>query len=729
MDSNDALAIIDSMQVPEHDGVYILGSLDRRVTVLSQQVRALNLAAALFSTGRLIEKQPVVVIGAGIAGLTCTAALQQLGASVTLLEKQDRILPLFRHDSARWIHPHVYDWPNDGWDREYAGLPILDWEQGTVAQLRQQFEYSWQSIRNHISFHTNAHQVRIGNEIADERTVTWSRNSSQRTKVVVLAVGFGIEPKRHSSDYRYWELDDLDHPPPIDGQHRRWLVSGGGDGAFTDLLRLCIEGFRHDRLLRDFCQDPRMKLVEWKIRRIEGDASIQSNPNKLHDAYLAIDAPWIATQMKERQRTHNEVSLSVPSANFLSDRTSPLNRVLVSQLFKAGGFGLVASRTESTDPRELKTIVTFGDRTEGTFDRVILRHGPASALKRDFPAIAHSIEKGEQGQRKDFNDTTRRPLWNRGTFKPLEQARPKQEQTIYTFNAPRSIASRSEDEYFQQLFESVYGEDYTPEKRLKALERIRANEEPYVEKGQSFTTKAMRNRRRLYHVDPLFGSFSDAFESEQDLAYRPIPALRAVAIGSSDQCHIRIDQGGVSHFHAVLHLDVLHDCSSLNGTRLNGLEIARCRVNTGDMVEFGAESASFWYARTEDLLPSRYMPHRYEATLAIDIEPTDVDKEKDKSGHTQQILRYILREAAVDIMCRSYGSLIGKESVTLHLQDVEDCHGAVALIEEACRALTKRIVPFVIFGGVSKGTGRRAASAAWGKLESARLRRLRGVLA
>ena len=86
--------VLAHMRVPGEPAVYVLGSFERRVTLYSQQVRALNLVHALTNGGHLTPGQHVAVIGGGVAGLTAAAALLHLGLNVTLLEKQADLLPL-----------------------------------------------------------------------------------------------------------------------------------------------------------------------------------------------------------------------------------------------------------------------------------------------------------------------------------------------------------------------------------------------------------------------------------------------------------------------------------------------------------------------------------------------------------------------------------------------------------------------------------------------------------
>ena len=74
---------LELLEVPGAPGLYILGSYAQRVTIYSQQLRALSLIDALAGMGHLDRSSAVGVIGAGFGGCTVAAALTQLGVPVT----------------------------------------------------------------------------------------------------------------------------------------------------------------------------------------------------------------------------------------------------------------------------------------------------------------------------------------------------------------------------------------------------------------------------------------------------------------------------------------------------------------------------------------------------------------------------------------------------------------------------------------------------------------------
>src|SRR5262245_53070865 len=120
--------LLDALSVPgaPFQGLFVLGCIEQRVTILSQQVRAINLIHALEATGRLKHRPAVSIIGAGVAGFTAAAALMHKGIIPELFEELTRPFNILR-GSNRWVHPNIYDWPFNGWDKDSAGLKFLNW--------------------------------------------------------------------------------------------------------------------------------------------------------------------------------------------------------------------------------------------------------------------------------------------------------------------------------------------------------------------------------------------------------------------------------------------------------------------------------------------------------------------------------------------------------------------------------------------------------------------------
>ena len=53
--------------------------------------------------------------------------------------------------SKRWLHPHIYEWPEDGKDRSDAGLCIMDWREGPASDVIPGLRRQWARARDRYS--------------------------------------------------------------------------------------------------------------------------------------------------------------------------------------------------------------------------------------------------------------------------------------------------------------------------------------------------------------------------------------------------------------------------------------------------------------------------------------------------------------------------------------------------------------------------------------------------
>src|SRR5260221_14318840 len=104
--------------------LYSIGPFFKRgLTVFKQQVRALNLIHAIHTAGSSPNRR-MAIIGGGVAGVTAASAALALGWTVDLFEQRPVLCHLHRGCDTRWLHPHIYDWPQPGSGDPYAGLPL-----------------------------------------------------------------------------------------------------------------------------------------------------------------------------------------------------------------------------------------------------------------------------------------------------------------------------------------------------------------------------------------------------------------------------------------------------------------------------------------------------------------------------------------------------------------------------------------------------------------------------
>ena len=77
------------------------------------------------------EARPkLAIVGAGFTGLTLAAALlrKRTALEITIFEERDTLLPLQQGSDSRWLHPQIYEWPDEGSGYDFtahgAGQPM-----------------------------------------------------------------------------------------------------------------------------------------------------------------------------------------------------------------------------------------------------------------------------------------------------------------------------------------------------------------------------------------------------------------------------------------------------------------------------------------------------------------------------------------------------------------------------------------------------------------------------
>jgi tetratricopeptide (TPR) repeat protein len=429
---------LEHMKIPEAPGIFVLGCFERRVTLYSQQVRALNLVHSLFQAGREREGRlragsKVLVIGGGAAGLTAAAGAAVRDCQVTLLEQMGVPLPMFRDNATRWIHPHIYEWPRPGSEEPQAKLPLLDWKADLAREVAEQLLTQWELLKNRysISAHYNVQNIRIRAQDANspQRLVTWnaSGHNEGRFDAVILAVGFGLEKTPPNAPKRfYWETDSLgDTARDPDKPRLHYLVSGIGDGGLIDLCRLCLRGFHHKEVVRKYLSSPALDSVKARLLELEED--FYANRLKETDFfryYRELSVPLeLDEQLRRDLRTDTSVVLNATSPSPLSSRASILNRFLASRLIQLNNVtyrsGSIEVAREKQDYR-----VTFTDgglqETEHFYD-IVIRHGPDSRLKTLLQPLLSEDDLNKLDVRMrtlaDF-DRAREPLFEAKDFVP-----------------------------------------------------------------------------------------------------------------------------------------------------------------------------------------------------------------------------------------------------------------------------------------------------------------------
>jgi hypothetical protein len=395
----DPASIVNYSAIPSETArnVFVIGCYSRHVTLYAQQVRALTLVYALFETDRLSAGKRVLVVGAGAAGLTAACAARQAGAEVEILEQRDGTLPLLRGNTTRWIHPRIYEWPMEGWDRDDAGLPLLNWTANYAGRVARWMDEEYRRNFAEIKVTTQVSGVRVTQKDGRLRTKYECPEKGVPEHVgdvVLLAVGFGVEEHTTLPTRSYWRNDSLDQPEMRAGEESvHYLISGGGDGGLVDLMRVRLTDFDHESLVSDLLCDlsaDERRVLERRLTEIEATTPRE---HWLGEFRQAPFGDRISERVSDRCRTDTEATLLVRDEDLgvLSEKASLLNRFFAALVLEqprcrtmTGTLASVA-RVGSRYRVRVKKPGRFRRNAKLYVDEVVIRHGPKSAMRSAFP--------------------------------------------------------------------------------------------------------------------------------------------------------------------------------------------------------------------------------------------------------------------------------------------------------------------------------------------------------
>jgi hypothetical protein len=399
---------LDLFKVPTKGNVFVLGCFAQHVTIYSQQVRALNLIWALQEEVGL-NQSSIGIVGAGVAGLTAAAAGLILGAHVTLFEKQPDVLTLQKNNSKRWLHPHIYDWPFTNEPDQSARLPILNWTASVSEVVAGTLIKEWDRIAKRyegfLDFNPSVNIATLTENAGRDPVLSWNGKPPREFSAVILAVGFGLEGGKPRDSY--WSLDDIDADfgPP-----ERCLVSGYGDGALIDLMRLCSKDFRQDEIVDLFANVGGTRSVIDRIKQIESDVN-SGDDVWLTKQYESLNLTNLQEFLQQRRRVNRHVYLAGTSPWRYSSRSSALNKFIVSQLDRIGAFSsLNCGPLKAWEQVEGGVRVSWSDGSTELYDRVVARHGPIPALQRDIWDLCEPLRLRWAAIPRHA-DPTRMPMW------------------------------------------------------------------------------------------------------------------------------------------------------------------------------------------------------------------------------------------------------------------------------------------------------------------------------
>jgi len=373
-------------------------------------------------------------------------------AAITIFEERDTLLPLQQGCDSRWLHPGIYDWPAEGSEAIAAMLPVLNWTAARASDVVVQVLGEWKYVladRDNTpepTLYCNTRHLQVYDSPSDSAKlrIEWvgerrevkdatipkdvqsvAVGSSADFDVVIMAVGFGLET--HDDTMSYWR-NEMIGQPSLDQPRRMYLVSGQGDGAMIDLLRLRISQFRQDRILDDlFDGKDALRIGIDKIyaeHQKDRELDLFKAFESLADEPTSSQFHEVREKLTQRLRRDTEAILHLKVRRlgelFESEKaksSSFQNKLLLYFLYKCGGF--VPSSVEENDLIKQHKIPN---------SQVIRRYGtnPEQQLKLTLSDQLYALI--EQRLKKDGADAFRQSnslLWRGGFFDlpgPIEDA-------------------------------------------------------------------------------------------------------------------------------------------------------------------------------------------------------------------------------------------------------------------------------------------------------------------
>ncbi len=211
---------------------------------------------------RLISKEaPILIVGGGAAGGAGAARALRHGINVYLVESNPGLFYRQSQCSTRWVSPTQYDWPAPHAAEHVYPSPSLAHKRSIELAWKADFgeglARQWRSALRGWEIKPDAGKLRILTSTVFEGGLLHQTTRGVRIQaqiqpnpvqdsefpyfsLVLLAMGLGDEKctmDGHGGP-AFWDEDSFDHEGLGLASKPRVLISGGGDGALQDYIRL-----------------------------------------------------------------------------------------------------------------------------------------------------------------------------------------------------------------------------------------------------------------------------------------------------------------------------------------------------------------------------------------------------------------------------------------------------------------------------------------------------------
>lgn len=331
--------------------LYSIGGRLNPISIRDQMVRGQMFVERLVEQGSpwYNSERPLLIVGAGAGGVAAAlTAVERYRIPTILVDKQN--MPFFTQTAAvtRWLDPTLYDFPADHWGvgdyppRATQYTPI-SWK----ANWSHHLAILW-VLRLRVALHRNPQlfQFRPSTQLASMpkldvsgEFVTCETNKVGTNKtikidcaVVLLAVGPGKEKtyirekgkRPHlARGFGFWEQDpfrsqnvlpdDAANPKP------KIVISGAGDGALQDFLRLTMRSDCPKRILDNLNIKalPLQKLLsaEYRAQRVThwgmGPQHDHAELQALHEVHTSVVTTLLDDDLNEEKGGNGDLHKAI----------------------------------------------------------------------------------------------------------------------------------------------------------------------------------------------------------------------------------------------------------------------------------------------------------------------------------------------------------------------------------------------------------------------------------
>jgi len=414
--------------------IFLLGQYEKRITIYSQQLRALNLIHALIETGEVDKTSKIGILGGGIGGLTLAYGFAIKGIKEIVVYEENKHLFQTWGSSPRWIDPFLYSWPKKEWINDQTKLPFFNWSCDIASNVSKSFLKEHQILNSHFDAVVIKLKTKGWVDEKLSQIVYGSRSDKKQFDKIFLATGFGFDGKTNDVQSTYWAADNL---AMLSNQKKHFYISGMGDGGIANLFRLKINSYDFN-MIRSILSTDEMLAVSSEIIKIEKKAKqLYSRKTELtlisdfiQSKYNEIECPDFDEEIASRLKDSTVSIQSLEDIRY-NVKAFPLNRFLLSRIFKLDekiNFlpyailnleDLKKPTFSLSDQKVIHEGVMDDKFKEVKIDFFISRHGPLKPLESEtFDPISNHNDLNKIKALNLLDVTGREKLFKRNYFEP-----------------------------------------------------------------------------------------------------------------------------------------------------------------------------------------------------------------------------------------------------------------------------------------------------------------------